>query len=591
MKAGGNQYTPEDFLTNHRPYWYQLHENSSEIDAATKQSEQSEQSDNINDWLPTVTTQYNSVDYSINYDKYVDFEHDRDLLGNPRKINDAVDNGCFETWKITGTVEAKKDGHFYPHPGSVVYIGEGANLKLKSDDFTADNPIVPGYLLVKQGGSLYGQGNHITATYVAVEKKISSQYSLVSVPFRCKPLSTVAISYPNAGEVVETKPSGLFGSTYDGEERSKWNYHYQAENSTCWVPQNDFIPANTGWLLSLSATPGSETIFRFTGWGESQTSYIYTEDGNAKTVTLTQHNSLPDDGSAHFTKQENMGWNLVGLPWLVSGYKTKNQMSVPHIIYGNLGNTAVANQFYTGQSWGDDVALSPGDGFFTQTAVFDDTETLTFTQPVYTAPAQSRRGSQCIAISRGSCHDVVSVYPADEADASLTYHLGSDGLKWKPYEDHLAQIFVENSVGTRMSLVSAAPVGQEMCLGISVPEAGDYVISLPDPEAYSDYDAVWVTDTETGQSVNLLSDGYVLSASEAGDITGRLKLKFGGLSANDAMPSVMKVAARDGRLHLRGIAQGEQIRVYSVNGVLVYSGVCGDVNNLHLQDGVYIIKR
>ena len=586
LKAGANQYTPEDFLTNHRPYWYQLHENSSEIDAAAKYDDTT-----VKTWLPVVTTTYNGTDYSINYDNYVDFNTDRDLLGNPRKIGDKVDNGCFETWKISGMVEATKTEHGYPHPGSVVYIMENANFKLKAGDFTVDNPLVPGYLLVKEGGSLYGQGNHITATYVAIEKSIDSQYSLISVPFKCNPLSTVSIGY-STGAVTQTKPAGLTGSTYDGEERSKWNYHYQAENSTCWKPQTDFVPANTGWLLSLSAAPESPTTYRFTGWGESQTSYIYTEDGNSKTVTLVQHNSMPTDGSAHFTKEENMGWNLVGMPWLVSRYKTKDQMAVPHVIYGNLGETSVANQFHTGGSWADDITLSPGIGFFTQTAVLDDEETLTFALPVYSAPSLSRSASQCVAISRSGYEDVVTVYPDAESDGSLAYRLGSDGLKWNPFDDNFAQIFIESNEGVRMSLVSEAPVEQEMNLGISAPEAGDYTISLPNPEAYSDYDAVWITDTESGNSVNLLNESFVITASQAGDITGRLKLKFGGQKpSDDAVPSVMKVATRYGHLNLKGISKSGTIRVYNVNGVLVYSGSYADINNLHLPDGVYIIKH
>lgn len=586
MKAGANQYTPEDFLTNHRPYWYQLNENSSEIDAAAKYDDTT-----VKTWLPVVTTTYNGTDYSIDYDNYVDFNTDRDLLGNPRKIGDKVDNGCFETWKISETVEVTTTAHNYPHPGSVVYIMDDANLKLKAGDFTVDNPLVPGYLLVKESGSLYGQGNHITATYVAIEKSIDSQYSLISVPFKCNPLSTVSIGY-STGAVTQTKPAGLTGSTYDGEERSKWNYHYQAENSTCWKPQTDFVPANTGWLLSLSAAPESPTTYRFTGWGESQTSYIYTEDENSKTVTLVQHNSMPTDGSAHFTKEENMGWNLVGMPWLVSRYKTKDQMAVPHVIYGNLGETSVANQFHTGGSWADDITLSPGIGFFTQTAVLDDEETLTFALPVYSAPSLSRSASQCVAISRSGYEDVVTVYPDAESDGSLAYRLGSDGLKWNPFDDNFAQIFIESNEGVRMSLVSEAPVEQEMNLGISAPEAGDYTISLPNPEAYSDYDAVWITDTESGNSVNLLNESFVITASQAGDITGRLKLKFGGQKpSDDAVPSVMKVATRYGHLNLKGISKSGTIRVYNVNGVLVYSGSYADINNLHLPDGVYIIKH
>jgi hypothetical protein len=627
MKTGGNIYTPDDHLTNHRPYWYQLHEKSMEIDAATYKTESE-----IDGWLPEITTSYDTSDgsknYSINYDDYVDFNTDRDLLGNPRMINGAVDNGCFETWLIKDgtTVTTSPSNHQYPHPGSVVYIGEGATLKLgmKSDGttpmFDADNSFLPGYLLVKKGGSLYGQGNLVTATYVAVEKTVSSQYSLISVPFKCHPLSTFAVSYAD-GAVTQTKPTGLSGSTYDGEERSKWDYHYMVDNSTCWKPQSDFIPENQGWLLSLKAAPESATTYRFTGWGDSRTSYIYIEDGSDKTVTLKQYNALPNDGSAHFTKAENMGWNLVGLPWLVSDYATKDQMNVPHIIYGELLNDDLnpdegasapsysGGRFYTGRSWHSDDALtlSPGEGFFTQTAVLGETETLTFKRPEYSAGGGGGGARQWIGISRqsdattrsaGSARfdDVVNVCPQEGADAALNYRLGSDGIKWMAFDEKIAQIYILNAVGTRLSLVSAAPVETDIDLGMKVPEAGNYVISLPEPEAYNSYAEVWLIDQQTGQKVNLKEDSYVLTVSETGDINNRLKLRFGGLQEEMPMvdkiaPSVLKVTARNGRIPLRDIGSDEQINVYNAGGAIMYSGPASDIGQKHLPDGVYIIRR
>lgn len=672
LQEGANAYTPASHLTSHQPYGYQLHEKSAEIDAATLNN-----NEDVNGWLPEKTTivteESGEVTYRINYDQYVDIEHDRDLLGNPRIINGKVDNGCFETWLVkNGTIQRTliqtnpkasltkyvsdvaegaegydgstmvapgdywKDnfgGNFYPHAGSVIYIENSANLildKIGSDPmFGEDNPLVPGYLLIEEGGSLYGQGNYVTATYVAVDKTISSQYSLVSVPYKCDPNSTVAITYDvGNGIVTQTSPSGLTGSTYDGEQRSKWDYHYKVENSDCWKPQSDFIPANTGWLLSLSAAPETPTTYRFTGWGDAQLDYIYTEDGSDKTVTLTQYNNLPDDGSAHFTKEENMGWNLTGLPWLVSNYATDTQsgvtyaMNVPHIFYSNLANTLynttdadsdgkpdvlTNGQFYTKQSWAEGSTLSPGEGFFTQTAVLGEIETLTFKLPEVPSGGGGGGARQRIGIrhqSDNTTHssesvrfdDVVDVYPQEGADAALDYRLGSDGIKWMAFNKSVAQIYVENNVGTRMSLVSAAPVETEISLGVTVPEAGDYTINLPQPEAYADYEAVWVIDKVTGASANLLSEDFVLMAHESGDISNRLKLKFGGLrpeinSPVVKMPDVIKVTARNGRLPLKGIADGEDIRVRNASGALIYKGPASGCNSTYLPDGIYIISR
>ena len=646
MHEGANAYTPASHLTTHRPYWYQLHEKSTEIDHATLNS-----NDDVYGWLPILTTTIDAdnTSYDINFDQYVDIEHDRDLLGNPRKINSAVDNGCFETWRVNEGTELRTDirtngkadedayvtdedatnyytenagGNLYPHAGSVVYIEKDAKLILDKigDDlmFTEESPWLPGYLLVEEGGSLYGQGNHVTAHYVAVEKTVNGQYSLVSVPYMCNPNSTVAISYSD-GAVVQTQSAGLTGSIYDGEKRSQWDYHYKVEDSDCWIPQNDFIPANTGWLLSLGES-FSNTTFRFTGWSESETSYIYTEDGHDKTVTLTQYNDLPEGGSAHFTKEENMGWNLTGLPWLVSNYSTSTydgtektyQMNVPHVFYSNLdkrlSNPATGNytdgQFYATQSWVDGV-LSPAVGFFTQTAVLGESEELTFKQPVIGSGGARPRQRVGISHQSGSTtrsaqnmrfDDVMDVYPQEGADAALNYRLGSDGIKWMAFNPSIAQIYVQNAVGTRLSLVSAAPVETDINLGVKVPEAGDYVISLPEPEAYSAYAEVWLIDQQTGQKVNLKEDNYLLTVSEAGDFSDRLKLRFGGAKGEQMMTektaqSILKVTARNGRIPLRGIGDYEQIKVFTAGGTLIYSGPASDIGQKYLTDGIYIIRR
>ena len=105
----GNTYTLPSFLTGHAPYYYQLHENSKAINAGTTNLALNE---SIKD--------------------YVNLSTDRDILGNPRTLGDAVDMGCFETWSIADgeSSNATATDNRYPHEGSVVYIGKNASLSL-----------------------------------------------------------------------------------------------------------------------------------------------------------------------------------------------------------------------------------------------------------------------------------------------------------------------------------------------------------------------------------------------------------------------------------------------------------------------------
>lgn len=160
----------------------------------------------------------------------------------------------------------------------------------------------------------------------------------------------------------------------------------------------------------------------------------------------------------------------------------------------------------------------------------------------------------------------------------------------------MAHIYVPSISGLRLSLVSKAPVEVEIPLGVTIPEAGEYTIALPSPQAYSEFEAVWLIDHQTGTITNLLEQNYVLNAAVTGDINNRLTLKFGKAKTEDwklntGILDVIKVTARNGRVHLRGIGEDEQIRIYNTRGVVVFSGPASQSVNTYLPDGVYIIKR
>lgn len=301
-----------------------------------------------------------------------------------------------------------------------------------------------------------------------------------------------------------------------------------------------------------------------------------------------------------------MGWNLKGMPYLVHEFntyatnETDYQMNVPHVFYNVDTSTG---SFSTSQSWAEGAKLTLGDGFLTQTAIIGKKEDLEFKVPVFggepVAPARQR-----ISIAHQetdtrsatvSYDDVVDVYPQPEADATLPYRLGSDGIKWLAFNESLAQIYVQNAEGIQLSLVSAAPVETDIALGITVPEEGSYVISLPEPEAYSNYAGVWIIDHLTGKRTNLQQGDFTLTVSTGSNIDDRLTLRFGNMvveqEAIEHRPSVLKVAARNGRLPLRNISADEHINVYNASGNLVYTGIASECRNTYLIDGVYIIKR
>lgn len=368
----------------------------------------------------------------------------------------------------------------------------------------------------------------------------------------------------------------------------------------------DFQP-NEGWLLAAGAG-----TYRFNGMSGASTDYIYTEDG-PKTVALKQYDDrTSEEGDASFTKQENMGWNLTGMPYLVTSYSTSARdldgnyaMNVPHVLYtmdGNGDYLRADGQIYSMQSWADGTALSIGDGFFTQTAVLGDEETLTFRMPVYTGATESA-ARQYVGISWADTDstdslrvdDVVTVQP--KQGGSLAYRFGADGVKWFGFNEETPQLYVSSMAGVPLSLVDAAPFNTDITLGVVAPRAGRYVISLPEPDAYADVDHVWLSDSETGDVTDLLTAGYTMTIGDKGTYANRLSVRFGGVrpevdpQGNEEAGANYRIYVRNRILYVEGLTEGDRVAVYTVGGQLVdrVTAMFSDYSR-QVNQGIYVVR-
>ena len=579
-----NVYTLPDYLTSHVPYYYQLHENSLAINAGTA-----------------------NFTLSDSFKDYVNLESDRDILGNPRTLGGTVDMGCFETWSIAEgkSLTATATNNNYPHEGSVVYIGRNASLSLgaagDTQIFTGENAFMPGYLLLKPGASLYGNVNIVHAAYVAAERTFPAgmQYTLMSMPFPYDYSNALTTATDDAGNLTETKYDIPLGKTYNGEKRSAWDYSFHDANSECWEElPSKAMKACEGWLLHFDQPLAAETTVRFTGFGSQNGEYVYSEDQNAKTVTLTQYNTTKTtDGSAHFTKLENMGWNLKGMPWLVSGYKTYRvtngtcDMNVPHVLYTV---SADGNNFNTQQSWTDGSTLDFGSAFFTQTAIIGDKETVTFAIPKASDNSVAPAKPFVELSDEDGRTDNVEVVVDDEAKG-LAFNIGSDGVKWQSFNDSVPQVYLLDGNGVALSLAGKAPVGVEMPMGYrSV--GGRLTVALPDVAAF-DGKSVWLKDKATGEVTDLTQMSYSLNVAP-GYNDNRLTLTIGGVrpygssdSSSDSGSS-WTVSADDGHLVVSGISDGDAVTIYSVGGAMVERGSASGATytSRALDQGVYIVR-
>lgn len=503
--------------------------------------------------------------------RYIDYDTDRDVMGNARLFADQVDYGCFETWNIEDGYKATQA----PAGGSVVYVHSG-NLELAGLSST----FAPGYLLLKEGASLYANGNAVSLDYVAVERKYDNAgWQLAAVPYALQRAGIERVAYEGTTYAPRSLAEDDTTAYYDGRGRAASLTRYAESNSLFWKVKDSFA-AGEGFGLRLSEAG----TYRFTGRGTA----VYTENNTDKAVSLTQYNltEVEEDGSPRFTHKENMGWNLFGIPYLVASYDL-NGIDLPHLLYSYDGQT-----YNTVESWVGGTG-SMGDGFFTQTAVIGNgsVEELIFPQPrvpEVNAYASSRQ-NLALRISGETGSDEVALRTQESSAGTLAYEIGRDGIKFMSMNSDVPQIYIANpSTGTRFSLAAAVDETALTPIGVYVADSGMYTIDLPDGTIAEDYDVILLTDNATGQITDLKESAYTFASDGAGDEFGRFSLTF---RHNEVLESTVQVYVYERTLYVKGLEGGERIRMFDTSGTCRLDAVGEGEQYTALVDkeGVYIV--
>lgn len=602
--------------------WYQLVETSSHIDKGSTETPSA---------LPA------------NLRDFIHFNQDLDLLGNPRLISKKVDYGCFETWSTKNSMlEPSAADYHYPHSGSVVYVDAAYPLVCEKEQFSTakQNVLKPAYVLVSEGGSLYGQGNELEFDYLAVERSMTDKYALAAVPYRFN----ITEGITKGGSSLKALDTGeLSLYSYDGNARAAWNYNYASSNSGLWKGlTSDIVEPNEGFLIERASAEGGN-VYRFTNAPQIVDGMVmpaYSEEGSKKTITLQQYDDRKaTNGGSDFTSVYNMGWNLKGMPYLISNYPAYKvmddrtyAMNVPHVVYTMKadGSYYVARQSWTATSI--ENTLSPGVAFFTQTATLNLTENLHFAQLLYEDISSSSANTRsAVTISLAATPVATHGLSADEGNlnsspklgevarsagevcllpiestsdetTSLVYTINRDGAKFMSMNPTVPDIAVCGISGEMMSLVGAAPVETEMSVATRVGTTGRYTFSLDRSAGVSPATTeVWLKDYQTGIVTNLMKDDYTAEITTGENptspvlTTGRFSLTIGGVRPDigecDENSARWTISINHCHVSVSGLSTDSDVLFYTTDGILRHSatpflGKC----EAELAPGVYVVR-
>lgn len=476
--------------------------------------------------------------------------HSEDLSGTSR-LRGTVDNGCFETWRVSApeTITAADR----PTVSHVVYVEPGQELSLATGLTTEASPFDVGFLLLQHGAGLVGGGNHVSLGNLAVERTLGGEagdsWDMAYMPFTITSTTVDGTAYDAAAGTVAVQ-------TYDGRARAAYNYQFSATDGA-WT---DILPrGNTGMLLR--SDDGAAHTVRF--YGNS-----YTESSDAKSVRLTKYNyndpwTSPDDGGDRFTHAENMSWNMFGSPFLCG--MNYSDMQYGRVIYLKNGNT-----FASVNTMDDDAAggaLGAGSAVLTQTATLADYETFEITPRSATlGDDTARSGNLAVSVMRGDSEAadefVLTAVPGDEA--SETFSLANDGVKMMSVDTTASQVYMMRD-GHRYSMLSAVDVEGTVPVGLRLTDAGSYAIAIPDDCPAYDYETVILTDNATGRVVDLLDAPYRFNVAAGGDVEGRFTLQF-NTSLSEGVGTVNVYSDSEGNVIVEGLETGMRIRLYDASG-------------------------
>jgi len=476
--------------------------------------------------------------------------HSEDLSGTSR-LRGTVDNGCFETWRVSApeTITAADR----PTGSHVVYVEPGQELSLATGLTTEASPFDVGFLLLQHGAGLFAKGNWVSLGNLAVERTLGGEagdsWDMAYMPFTITSTTVDGTAYDAAAGTVAVQ-------TYDGRARAAYNYQFSATDGA-W---SDISPrGNTGMLLT--AADGAEHTVRF--YGNS-----YTESSDAKSVRLTKYNyndpwASPDDGGDRFTHAENMSWNMFGSPFLCG--MNYSDMQYGRVIYSKSGNT-----FASVNTMDDDAAggaLGAGSAVLTQTATLADYETFEITpRSAALGDDTARSGNLAVSVMRGDSEAadefVLTAVPGDEA--SETFSLANDGVKMMSVDTTASQVYMMRD-GHRYSMLSAVDVEGTVPVGLRLTDAGSYAIAIPDDCPAYDYETVILTDNATGRVVDLLDAPYRFNVAAGGDVEGRFTLQF-NTSLSEGVGTVNVYSDSEGNVIVEGLETGMRIRLYDASG-------------------------
>ena len=475
-----------------------------------------------------------------------------------------------------------------------MYVYTGSSLNIPAEQTMSLDKV---RMFATNDNVSYAIVNNSNATAAAISvkevshvKRIDGRYWYpFSLPYDC-----------NIADIdqLNGQPLGVYGTDwgikyYDGQRRQSdgnSTTHY-GEVSKYWtmMPKDGQLKAYTGYIIGLFVPAADEPLMKSVNFPPA-TESAYTENASSKTTPIT---NWPDNLSA---KPRHHGWNFVGSPY-ISLFGSNNLgegLNSTHVQMGwtdALGNQQDKDHIYVStpdggnsntytQALASGVTIKPFTAYFVQaidpTNGQSNTLDLIYSKNQRTlstlAPARTAKTDALILteldITNGALGDNTGVLVSNVYSAE--YEIGDDLTKMYAVAQK-PQLYTIDAHNDKMAYQALPDVlAHAIPLGIYVPQAGDYTLSLNR----------YVSRLEAAEAVYLLHNGavvanlllsdYTVSASAKGTISGySLDIRRAPEVVTDIVPAAGDapyIIARDGVLAIANLPADAVVQVYDVLG-------------------------
>lgn len=500
--------------------------------------------------------------------------------------------------KLTHVAAGKQQFHnMQLYAGAKLDVADNLTMTLNALQLRADNNNVS-YAIINNGKA------SITVDSIIHVKRIDdAHWYRFSLPYDCDIASIRQLNGKSMGTYDFDGVNDNLGTWvikyYDGEERQEADdFAGAGSSSTHWkpMPGTGTLEKHKGYIIGLYVTEwaGQHKQVYFPPKNPNAT-YGYTE-GGTDTKTANVYSWAVNKGAGD---KMNHGWNFVGLPFisvfnpahtgLAAGINNSTVMITGKFDdqYADQDNVYVSvpvddGMKYYEQNPASTQKLEPFLAYFVQvtdpSGSTNETKTITYAKAGRELSLAPRRiGRYDIDDNMHIALDVLFVRDSMNYDKTgvliakdytLGYEIGRDLIKMSRAN---SQAKIHSIAADNMPMAyNALPFSAADYIPLSMyaPSAGSYEVRISELSDLTEVEAAYLL--YNGEQVaDLKFDGYTLNAQRAGAIEGyALNIVPRNLIATSVSSSTddLSVICANGKIELRGVAEGAEVSLYDVLG-------------------------